>query len=328
MHFNLCVPCVCDIGHTVELHDLRYFVSAADNFGFSRAAANLGLSQPALSRQIKSLENELGVLLFDRIGRRTVLTAAGTDLLQRARVILHQSDSLKARAHELAGGARGILRLGATPHSYESFVARLLAKLRRGNPEIEVSLIEDGAAKLLSAVRTGAIHLAIASLPHGSGLQGRPLFPFGLIAVFPKSHPLAGRRTVEVTQITGCPLLLMHRSFLTRQLFEQACHDVGVEPQVLIESNSGRSLVALAEQGHGVAVVPSTMQLNRSHHRASPIQFKGRAIGLWMSVIWDGSRYLTPAVKIFVEVAFEFTRRWYPGKAFHFERLGRFELPK
>jgi DNA-binding transcriptional LysR family regulator len=158
------------MGHIVELRDLGYFISAADNFGFSRAAEHLGLSQLALSHQIKSLENELGVLLFGRIGRRTVLTAAGTDLLQRARMILHKSDSLKARAHEFAGGARGILRLGATPHSSESFVARLLAQLRKTNAEIEVSLREDGAANLLAAVRTGAIHLAIASLPNDSGL--------------------------------------------------------------------------------------------------------------------------------------------------------------
>jgi DNA-binding transcriptional LysR family regulator len=119
----------------------------------------------------------------------------------------------------------------------------------------------------------------------------------------------------------------MQRSFFTRQLFEQACQNAGIEPQVVIESNSGRSLVALAEHGHGVAVIPSTMQLNQTHYRASPIQFKGKALGLWMSAIWDRGRYLTPAVKLFIELAFDFTRRSYPGKAFHLERLGRFELP-
>jgi DNA-binding transcriptional LysR family regulator len=306
----------------VELRDLRYFVAVADHLGFSRAAQSLDISQPALSRQIKLLENELGVRLFDRVGRRTMLTAAGADLLDRGRALLHESESIKGRAAELAGGSRGLLRLGATPHAYESFVSRLLARFRCENPQIEITLIEEGAADLVEAVKLGSIHVAVASLPVGTGLEGRPLFPFGVVAVVPRSHPLASRKSVDVTQLASHPLLLMSRSFLTRQLFDGACQSLHVTPKVVLESSSAQSLVALAENGQGVAILPSTVRLGSARQRVIPLQHSGKPLGLWMSVIWEAKRYLTPAATSFIQVAYEFTRGHYPGKKFHFEQHG------
>ena len=311
----------------MELRDLRYFVAVADCLGFSRAAQNLRISQPALSRQIKSLEEELGIRLFDRVGRRTMLTAAGADLLDRSRALLHESESIKGRASDLAGGSRGLLRLGATPHAYESFVARLLARFRRASPEIDITLVEDGAATLVEAVRLGSIHVAVASLPAGTGLEGRPLFPFGVVAVVPRSHPLAGHKALEVTQLASHALLLMNRSFLTRQLFDSACQSLHVAPRVVLESSSAQSLLSLAENGQGVAILPSTVRLGQTRQRVIPLRHAGKPVGLWMSVIWEGKRYLTPAAKTFIDVAYHFTRRRYPGKRFHFEQLGLSTLP-
>src|SRR2546421_1000178 len=304
----------------MELRDLRYFVAVADNLGFSRAAQTLEISQPALSRQIKSLEKELGIRLFDRVGRRTLLTAAGADLLDRGRALLHESESIKGRASDFAGGSRGLLRLGATPHAYASFVARLLARFRRENPQIEITLVEDGAANLVEAVRLGSIHVAVASLPIGTGLEGRPLFPFGVVAVVPRSNALAARKALEVAQLASEPLLLMNRTFLTRQLFDGACQSSHVAPKILLESNSAQTLLSLAENGHGIAILPSTLRLIRTRQKVIPLQHEGKPLGLWMSVIWEGKRYLTPAAKTFIDVAYQFTRREYPGKKFHFEQ--------
>src|SRR6266849_1373183 len=185
----------------MDLKALRYFVAVADCSGFSRAAERLGISQPALSRQIAALENELDVRLFDRVGRRTILTAAGDDLLVRGRSLLHDAELMRSRAHEIAGGSYGVLRLGATPQSIESFVARLLARYRRSVPNVEVNLFEDGAADLVDAVRLGAIHLAVASLPSGTELQGRQLFPIHILAIMSRSHPLGSKNSIDVTEL-------------------------------------------------------------------------------------------------------------------------------
>ena len=306
----------------MELRDLRYFVAVAECLGFSRAARSLRISQPALSRQIKSLEEELGIQLFDRVGRRTMLTAAGTDLLDRGRALLHESESIKTRASDIAGGSRGLLRLGATPHAYESFVADLLGRFRRASPEIEITLVEDGAANLVEAVRVGAIHVAVASLPGGTGLQGRPLFPFGIVAVVPRSHPLATHKTIDVKQLASYALLLLNRGFLTRQLFDGACQSLHITPKIVLESNSAQSLLSLAEHGQGVAILPSTVRLGQTTQKVIPLRHGGKSLGLWMSVIWEGKRYLTPAARTFIDVAYQSTRRRYPGKRFHFEKLG------
>ena len=306
----------------MELRDLAYFIAVADNLGFSRAARSLKISQPALSRQIKSLESELGIQLFDRVGRRTMLTAAGADLLQQSRALLHESESMKGRASDLAGGSRGLLRLGATPHAYQSFVARLLARFRRENPQIEITLVEDGAANLVEAVRVGSIHVAVASLPLGTGLEGRQLFPFGVLAVVPPNHALAACKAVEVNQLASYPLLLMNKGFVTRQLFDGACQSLHVDPKIMLESNSAQALLSLAENGQGVAILPSTVTLGQGGQKVLPLHYRGKPMGLWMSVIWEGKRYLTPSAKTFIEVAYRFTRRDYPGKKFRFERLG------
>ena len=306
----------------MELRDLRYFVAVADYHGFSRAADILRISQPALSRQVKDLEEELGLRLFDRVGRRTILTAAGSDLLERARALLYESDSIKGRASDLAGGSRGLLRLGATPHAYESFVARLLVDFRRASPQVEVTLVEEGAANLLEAVSSGAIHVAVASLPSGTGLAGRPLFPFGIVAFLPRGHPLSGVKAIDVAQLVPHPLLLMRRTFLNRQIFDAACHAAHIAPKVMLESNSAQSLMALAESTQGIAILPSTVRLDNSKNTIVPLRHNGRPLGLWMYVIWEERRYLTPAAEAFIDVAYRGTRQKYPGKRFHFEQLG------
>jgi DNA-binding transcriptional LysR family regulator len=298
----------------VDLRALHFFAAVADFSGFSRAAEHLGISQPALSRQISALESELKVQLFDRIGRQTVLTAAGEDLLARSRVLLHDAELIKSRAQEIAEGSHGVLRLGATPQSIESFVAELLARYRLRVPNVEISILEDGAANLVEATRLGLIHLAIASLPSGTELEGRPLFPIHVLAVIPRFHPLNNKKHVDITDLAPHRLLLLRKNFLTRQLFDSACKIHHVNQRVLVESNSAEALLALVKTGQGIAVLPSTVRLKKNGHRVLPIRHEQKAIQMWMSAVWDPKRYLIPAAKMFIEEAHQFTRKNYPGK--------------
>jgi LysR family cyn operon transcriptional activator len=305
----------------MDLRQLRYFVAVAELASFSRAAEQLHITQPALSRQIKELETELRLRLFDRLGRHIALTAAGKEVLTRSQALLNEASHLNALATELAGGSRGMIRLGATPQTLESLVSRLLARYRRLRPDVEVALVEDGAASLLSQVEGGLIHLAIAGLPGDTPLMGRVLFPLGVLAVLPQSHPLRSQKTLDVTDLANQPLLLLRKSFMTRQLFDGACQVAHLRPRILLESGSPHSLLALAADGHGIAVIPSTVRLLGVHLPVRPLHQEGRQLGLWMSIIWDPRRYLPPAAQLLVEETYKFTRRDYPGKAFRFTRL-------
>jgi DNA-binding transcriptional LysR family regulator len=239
----------------MDLRALRSFVAVADYAGFSRAAERLGISQPTLSRQISALESELDVQLFDRIGRQTVLTPAGQDLLGRGRSLLHDANLIRSRAQEIAGGSYGVLRLGATPQSIESFVAQLLARYRLLVPNVEINILEDGAVNLIEAMRLGLIHLAIASPPSETELEGRRLFPIHVLAVIPRAHPLDCKKSIDVTELAPYPLLLLRKSFLTRQLFDSACKISHVNPKVLLESNTAQALLALVRAGQGIAIL-------------------------------------------------------------------------
>src|SRR5258706_13283291 len=165
----------------MELRHLRYFVAVASARSVSLAARGLNVTQPGLSRQIQNLEQDLGVQLFDRIGRKIVLTGDGNELLGRARRILADAEAFRERAQALGGGEGGVLRIGATPQFIEASLSDVLARYERARPRVEVRLIEGGADSLLTRVRQGELHLAVAAF-HAEGLQSRPLYPNRVLA--------------------------------------------------------------------------------------------------------------------------------------------------
>ncbi len=300
----------------MELRHLRYFVAVADAGSVSRAGAQLQLTQPALSRQLRDLETELGLPLFDRVGRRLHLTAEGEHLLERTREILRAADALRERAGALAGGRTGTLRLGATAQTLESLISAFLTGFRRAWPGIDVRLVEDGGVRLRARVARGELHLALGAVPSGEELRARPLFPVWVLAVMPPAHRLGRRRAFEVGELDGETVLLLRRDFASRLRFDAACEAARARPRVLLEANDPHSLVSLARGGHGIAVVPSTTIFSRSGLRVAPLLRGGRAIGGSTAAVWDPRRHLPSYAQAFVEELFAYTRRSYPGKEF------------
>jgi len=300
---------------------MRYFASVAELLSFSRAAARLNVSQSALSRQILALEEELGVRLFNRIGRAIALTPAGSDLLARCQSVLNDADSIVRRAAELAGGAAGPLRVGATPQTLESVVSRFLPGFRQSHPKVEIVLVEDGSARLSRELERGHLDLVIGGHAAGSALAGRELFPLGTLAVVPPGSRHARKSRLEVGELADEELLLLRPHFMTRGVFDAACQAAQIVPRVMIESASPHCLLAFVANGLGTAIVPSTMLLDEMEANAIPLYHAGRQIGFAMSVLWDPRRYMPPAASAFIDGLHEATRENYPGKAFGFGPL-------
>jgi LysR family transcriptional regulator, cyn operon transcriptional activator len=300
----------------MELRHLRYFVTVADAGSVSRAAIQLRVTQPALSRQIRDLETELGLPLFDRVGRRLQLTAAGDNLLLRTRDILRAADSLREHAGALAGATTGTLRLGATAQTLESLISGFLVGFRRQWPGIDVRLIEDGGMRLKTRVQRGELHLALGAVPAGDELRARPLFPVWVLAVMPAKSALARGRTLEVAELDEQPVLLLRRDFASRLRFDAACEAARIRPHVLLEAGDPHSLVSLARGGHGIAIVPSTTLFSRAGLRVLPLVRGGRAVGGSTAAVWDARRHLPVYAQAFVDALFAYTRRSYPGKEF------------
>jgi LysR family cyn operon transcriptional activator len=298
----------------MDLRHLRYFVAVADAGTVSGAADRLRITQPALSRQIHDLEQQLGVRLFDRVGRRLDLTADGEDLLRRSRELLVHVEALTDRARALQVGDAGILRVGATSQTIETVLAPFLPRYRRAHPSVEVHLVEDGGFRLLPRLRAGELQVVVAT--PGPGLQYRPLFPGRVLALMMPCHPLARHGALEVKALAAEPLLLLREGFQTRQWFDGACQIAHVRPRVLIESSAPAALVALARAGHGIAVVPSNTRIDPSGVRAVPLLHGGQPLGGWVAACWDSRRLLPRYGHGFVDELAAFTRRSYPGKRF------------
>ena len=296
----------------MNLRRLRAFAAIADVGGFARAAARVNLSQPALSRQIHALEEELGVPLFDRIGRRVQLTSQGEDLLRRCRRLLADADSLGERARSLNAGKSGILRVGATPQVIESLLAEFMARHRRRHPGVEVHLVEEGGARMAERLARGEVHLAC--MPAGDPrFQGRLLAPMHLLVVLPQEHRLRRRAACEIAELAEEPLLVLRREFGSRAWFDAACQVARMRPRVALESAVPQTLVALAAEGHGIAVLPSNVPLPRRAVRALPLLHRGASIGAWQVIAWDPQRFLAPYAQQFIDELVASVRRVFPG---------------
>jgi DNA-binding transcriptional LysR family regulator len=295
----------------MDLRYLRTFVTIAEAGGITRAGARLDVSQPAASRQILALEAELGIKLFDRIGRRLRLTSGGEDLLLQSRRLLIEAELLEARVHTLKGGETGILRVGATPMAIENALSAFLSPYRRRHPGVEVHFVEDGGLRLADRLERGDVDLALV-VPNDR-FRARPLFPAHSMAVMSKKHPLSRRRALDVAELADKPLLLLNRTFGSREWFDSACNAARIRPRVLLESAAPHTLVALAGMDYGIAVVPSNVALPASV-RALPLIQRGASIGRWLTVAWDPRRMLAAYAEQFVDELAAHWRLDYPGR--------------
>jgi DNA-binding transcriptional LysR family regulator len=297
----------------MKLSQLRTFVAIADHGGFARAADRIGLTQSAASRQISALEEELGVLLFDRIGHRVRLTSEGEDLLRRSRRLLVDVEAIGERARALKAAQTGLLRVGATPQVIENLLAEFLVRHRSCHPGIEVDLVEDGGARLPARLEQGDVHLAIMPMGH-ERFQGRLLYPMYLLAALSTKHPMGKRPVLEITALADEPLLLMSPGHASLTWFDAAARVANIRPRVRLQSGSPHTLIELAKSGYGISVPPSPVRFPSEGVRTVPLVHRGASIGTWAVVAWDGQRFLAPYAERFIDELVASVRVNYPGR--------------
>jgi len=310
----------------MNFRHLRTFVAVAEAGGVHRAVARLNLSQPAASRQIHALEAELGVPLFDRVGRRVQLTSEGQDLLRRSRQLLAEVQALTERAGALKKGETGTFRVGSTPQVIENTLSAFLVRYRHRHPGVEVQLAEEGGADLPRGLDRGDLNFAIMAVDD-ERFEHRLLYPVYELAVMSGKHRLSRRTAIEVTELSDEPLMLLRGGFASRDWFDTACRIAHLRPRILLESAAPHTVMALAGDGYGVAVIPSTVRVPRGRIRAVPIIQRGVALGRWLRIAWDPQRFLAPYAEQFVQELTAECQRVFPGQEFT-RRAPRLPRPK
>ena len=297
----------------MDLKRLRTFVTVAEQGTVSSASERLRITQPALSRQLQDLQAEFGVQLFDQVGRRLRLTTEGAELLPTCRTLLRQADDVLEHARSLADGESGELRVGATAHTIANVFPRFLREFATKYPHVRVKTVEAGAVAQLDYLRSGDLHAAVALL-EGDAAEFviYPLPPVRLLVAYNPSDRLSFAATVEVLELANIPLLLLVLGFGTRKSFDAACRLERVVPNVFMESTAPETLLALAREGHGAAVVPSTARLDRRSLRVAAVMFRGRPLTSDIAVLWSGARRLPRYAEAFSTILAAHLRRMIP----------------
>jgi len=272
----------------MDLKKLRTFVTVAEQGTVSLAAETLRITQPALSRQLQDLQAELGVALFSQVGRRLRLTAEGASLLPECRFLLAHAEALVERGRSLAEGDRGVLRVGATPHLVAKVFPGLIHKFAAKFPDVRLQTVEGGGLEQLEALRRGDLHAAISTLEGSeSEFTAFPLPPSQLMVAYRPGAAFRLGERVEVEQLADLPLLVLAPNFAIRKTFDAACRLARVTPRISLESTAPETLLALAREGHGLAIVPTTAQIDSRKLRLAPLMFQGSPLSMPIGVLWN-----------------------------------------
>jgi DNA-binding transcriptional LysR family regulator len=279
----------------MDLRRLRTFVTVAELGSVSKAALQLHVAQSALSRQIIDLEKELDLRLFDRVGRRLVLTRESQQLVTNCRGVLGNVALLVEQAHLLRGGETGLLKVAASPQVLESVLPIFLRRYASRFPDVQVKLIEAVGRDQLIMLERGDVDISVGLLSaiHAeSNFVSHQLPAVEILAASLPSFEVGDRATVQITELARYPLLLLDSTYAFRKSFDAACRLARVEPNVVIESRAPHTLLALAEAGHGVAIVQTAVPIRRYKLRIVRVTHRGKPIRLPMAAIWDKRRTL------------------------------------
>lgn len=241
------------------LRHIRYLLAVADHGNFTRAAEALHVSQPALSQQIKQLESNMGVLLFDRSGRRIVPTDAGRVYLEHARRSLRELDAGRRAVMDVSDLSRGQLRLGITPTFTEYLVAPLLDGFNELHPGVGITLTEMSLEQIIDALINDVLDLAIGFTgDHGAEIHSQALFDEKLCLVTADSL-FDGQAPLTLADLKTLRFALLAPGFATRMAVDAWCQKQRFTPNIVLEANSIAILLKVVKQGRMATILPDAI---------------------------------------------------------------------
>lgn len=283
----------------MDILHLTYFIEVARQLSFTKAAKLLHVSQPSISKMVRNLEEELGVILIDRSGHRIALTDAGLALYERSIKIVDSLKDVARDLDDLSSGNKGHIRIGIPPMVQTSFFATAIGEFKKKYPNIIIELVEVGSKAVENMIEEGSIDVGVVVLPIKSKVK-MSMFsfikdPIWLI-VYPE-HSLATRDCVNITDLRDEPIVMFRKDFALHDHIVEKCREYGFEPKVLCESSQWDFMVEIVAAKLGIALLPKLVcdKLAINVIKALPI---AQEISPWhLAVMWKQDTYLSFAAR-------------------------------
>lgn len=285
---------------------MRYFTAVAENGGFARAARLLNVSQSAISEQIRDLESELGIELFNRENRRIRLTDHGDVFLKDARAILATADKAVANVQKSLRGEIGTLTIGFFVGGTNIFFPSIIREFRQRFRSVQVSLVEMAPAMQHQALQAGAIDIGFTrpiQPEYAAFLRSEPFHTEKLCAVFLKSHRLARKQRVSIRDLAAESFVLNDRKY-SPAVFDKVialCAQAGYSPRISATATVSPGIITLIEAGEGIAILPQGAQALTSDELVF-VPLADRSASIEMVIAWSPQNE-TPALRSFLELA-------------------------
>lgn len=285
----------------MELRQLRYFAEVARIGTFIGAADRLRVAQPSLWRQVRALEKELEIQLFERSGRGVALTRAGSQLLMKAEPLLAQADAITILSSELARGRVGVVTLSCAHPHVPRFLAPLIGEFRRSQPDIHIALHESPHLPNLGELLRGEVDFLTSTPRADDRLVGCQLGDVRLVAVMADDHPWHGRSRIAVSELADVAVLTGESDGLAWHLLRPALHDAGIALDVVHQASNAASLIALAQAGIGVAILPDDNLTQTTNPHWPCLTANGHPMSVPIWLYWTARTIAAPAGRSFAD---------------------------
>lgn len=284
----------------MDLTHLRSFLAVSERGAIGDAAEQLAISQPALTRRIQHLEEEVGVQLVERSGRGIALTEMGRLVANEGRVLVERYEQMKKDAQRHARLEAGMVRVGGGATAVSYVLPKAIGSFRRAYPEVRFEVREAGSRDVEEAVRQESLELGLVTMAthskYSTDLAVRPLFVDRIVLVAGEGHPLAHKRRIVAAQLEGLSLVGFEAGTAIRDLIDTALRDAGVTMEVVMELRSIASILKMVETTGSLAFVS---QMGAPPDRI--IQVRGLRVERQLALVSRKGRPLSPAASAFAE---------------------------
>ncbi len=283
---------------------IQYFLAVAQHQGFTKAAAALHVSQPALSQQVRQLEESLGAQLFDRSGRKTCLTDAGEVYLRYALRAAQDLQEGKRAIHDVADLSRGALRIAITPTFTTYLIGPLVEAFHQRYPNITLNVREVAQEQMEQQLLADELDVGIAfDQAHAQDIDAAPLLVETLALVVGTQHPLAREQAIGLQALNAESLILLSSEFATREQIDRYCNQHAIRPRVVMEANVIGALLEVVRRTRLSTLLPAAIA--QAHPELVAIELGPQRLQRTAVLMQRQGAYQSAAARVFIEVARE-----------------------